>query len=106
MPRNYVVFCTIDSQKAAQEIAEDLVKNRLAACVNIISDITSIYKWKGKLEHSEEHLMLVKTTKARLQQVINRIERLHTYEVPEVIALPIEHGHPPYLDWLTSQVKD
>lgn len=106
MPRNYVVFCTIDSRKAAQGIAEDLVENRLAACVNIISDIISIYKWKGKLEHSEECLMLVKTTKARLQQVVDRIERLHPYEVPEVIALPIQHGYPPYLDWLISQVED
>ena len=106
MPTSYVVLCTVDSGEAAQRIAKDLVENRLAACVNIIPNITSIYKWEGNLERSTEHLMLVKTTEERFQQVVDRIEILHTYEVPEVIALPIQHGYPPYLDWLISQVKD
>ena len=91
--------------EGASQIAEDLVENRLAACVNIIPDVTSVYKWKGDLEKSTEQLMLIKTTKERLQEVLDRIKILHPYEVPEIIALPIEGGHPPYLSWLSSQVK-
>ena len=105
MSKNFVLFCTIENIEGASQIAEDLIENRLAACVNIIPDVTSVYKWKGNLEKSTEQLMLIKTTKERLQETLERIKNLHPYEVPEIIALPIEGGHPPYLSWLSSQVQ-
>ena len=103
MAKHYLVLSTIDSNKVAEQIAHHIVEERLAACVNIIPDITSVYKWKGALERSTESLLVLKTTQERLPQLIERIEELHTYELPEVIALPIEDGHPGYLDWVVSE---
>ena len=103
MAKHYLVLSTIDSKKVAEQIAHHIVEERLAACVNIIPDITSVYKWKGALERSTESLLVLKTTQERLPQLIERIKELHTYELPEVIALPIEDGHPAYLDWVVSE---
>jgi periplasmic divalent cation tolerance protein len=103
MSKHYLVLSTIDSQEVAEKLAHHIVEERLAACVNIISDIASVYKWKGTLEHATEHLLVFKSTQERLPRLIERIKELHTYELPEVIALPIEDGHLPYLDWIVSQ---
>jgi periplasmic divalent cation tolerance protein len=106
MSEHSLVLSTIDSRKAAEKIAHHVVEERLAACVNIISDITSVYKWKGALERASESLMVIKTTRERLPQLIERIKELHTYELPEVIALPIEDGYPPYLEWIVSETTE
>ncbi len=105
MSKPYLVLSTIDSKAGAEQIAHHLVEERLAACVNIISDITSVYKWKGALERATESLMVIKSTQKRLPRLIERIKELHPYELPEVIALPIEGGHPPYLEWIVSETK-
>ena len=102
MAKVFVVFSTIDNKESAERIAHDIVNQQLAACVNIISNITSIYKWKGNVEHAAEHLMVIKTSENRLPNLMEQIKELHPYEVPEIIAFPIEHGYPPYLDWVTS----
>ena len=103
MSKHYLVLSTIDSKEVAEQIAHHVVEERLAACVNIISDIASVYKWKGTLERATESLLVFKSTQECLPRLIERIKDLHTYELPEVIALPIEDGHLPYLDWIVSQ---
>ena len=92
----------IRDRESAEHIAHAIVNQQLAACVNIIANITSIYKWKGKTEHQDEFLMIFKTSRNCLPQLMEKIKELHPYELPEIIAFPIEHAHPPYLDWITS----
>jgi periplasmic divalent cation tolerance protein len=83
------------------------VEKRLAACVNILrSPVESFYAWKGKLESAREHLLLIKTTTARLSQLEREVKRLHTYEVPEFISLPIAEGSTEYLSWLSECVAN
>ena len=99
MSKYYLVLSTIDSTKTAENIAHRIVEERLAACVNIIPDITSVYKWEG------ESLLVIKSTQECLPRLIDRIKELHPYELPEVIALPVEGGHPAYLNWITSSTS-
>ena len=101
----WVVLVTCPSVGLARKIARAVVQKRLAACVNIVrSPVESFYPWKGKLETAREHLLLIKTTTARLTQLEREVKRLHTYEVPEFIALPITEGSGDYLSWLGDSV--
>ncbi|WP_456474551.1 divalent-cation tolerance protein CutA [Candidatus Pyrohabitans sp.] len=100
-----VVFITAKDAAQAREIARRLVEERLAACANIIEKVTSIYWWRGKLEEEEEVLILIKTLKEKVPAIIERVKELHTYEVPEVIALPIVEGSEDYLRWLEEEVE-
>jgi len=93
---------TIDTRAAAMRLARALVESRLAACVQIIGPITSIYRWKGNVEQAKEHLCIIKTRAALFRKVEAEIKRLHSYEVPEIIALPISKGSRRYLAWLAS----
>ena len=86
-------------------MATILVEERLAACVNLVPGLTSIYRWQGTLRREPEYLLLIKTTAARFTQVHERIRALHPYEVPEIIALPIRDGDPAYLNWLTENTQ-
>jgi periplasmic divalent cation tolerance protein len=99
-----VVFCTCENQSQARHIAEALLEARLAACVNVLSPLQSIYRWHGKVERAEETLLLIKTTRDRFAALRDRIGDLHTYETPEIIALPIADGSEKYLSWLREQV--
>src|ERR1700688_1395862 len=102
-----IVLCTAGSQDEARKIARHLVEQRLAACVNIVPRMESIYRWQGKLESSGEWLLLIKTTVERFPAVRDAIRDLHSYELPECIAISIEEGSPEYLRWLAnSLVKD
>jgi periplasmic divalent cation tolerance protein len=96
-----IVLCTCSSETEANHIAGALVDARLAACVNILpSPIQSIYRWKGKVEEAQEILLLIKTTQERFPALRDRIAELHSYETPEIIALPIWAGSEKYLAWL------
>jgi len=96
-----VVLVTCGSAAEAQRIARDVVERRLAACVNILPGaITSIYRWKGKVETARERLLLIKTSRKRLAKLQAAVERLHSYEVPEFIALPVVAGSRAYLKWM------
>jgi periplasmic divalent cation tolerance protein len=96
-----IVLVTCPSLALARRIARAVVQKRLAACVNVIrSPVESFYTWKGKLESAREHLLLIKTTTARLPQLEREVKRRHTYDVPEFIALPITEGSAHYLSWL------
>jgi len=100
-----VVLVTCGSLKEARRIARHVVSKRLAACVNIVrSPIDSFYTWKGKLEAAREHLLVIKTTAGRLAKLEREVRRLHGYDVPELIALPIIAGSEKYLSWLQESV--
>ena len=100
-----IVLVTCPSVALARKIARTVVQKRLAACVNVLrSPIESFYTWKGKLESAREHLLLIKTTTTRLQQLEREVKRLHTYEVPEFIVLPIIEGSNDYLSWMSESV--
>lgn len=102
-----IVLVTCPSLTVARKIARAVVQERLAACVNIVrSPVESFYTWKGKLETTREHLLLIKTTAARLRQLEREVKHLHTYDVPEFIALPITEGSAEYLSWLSEAATD
>jgi periplasmic divalent cation tolerance protein len=100
-----IVLSTAGSQDEARKLAQHLVEHQLAACVNIIPHIESIYRWQGKMESSTEWLLLIKTTQDKFSAVRDAIGQLHSYDVPECIALVIEDGSAAYLDWIAQSVK-
>ncbi|MFA5795230.1 MAG: divalent-cation tolerance protein CutA [Candidatus Brocadiia bacterium] len=100
-----VVFVTVPSAKIAGVIATAVVQAKLAACVNIILSIRSVYKWKGKLCRDKEALMVIKTKKTLFPKLADKIRVMHPYQVPEIIGLPIIAGNKPYLKWLNAAVK-
>ena len=103
---NYiVVFVTTNSAKEAKKISRTLVEEKLAACCNIISPIQSIYQWQGKICEDKEILIMLKTKKNLFKQVDARVRELHSYEVPEVIAIPIVEGSDKYMSWLKNETK-
>ena len=95
-----VVFCTIDTIERAKQLALELVKNRLAACVNIIPRGTSIYEWKGEIVEDKEFLLIIKTKATLYSKLETKIKELHPYEVPEIVSLDLEEGSKDYLDWI------
>jgi periplasmic divalent cation tolerance protein len=100
-----VVLVTCGSAAEARRIAQAVVKKRLAACVNIVTaPVESIYRWKGKVEKSRERLLIIKSSKARLQALEREVLWLHSYETPEFIALPIANGSSKYLSWITRSL--
>ena len=102
-----IVVSTASSEDEARKIALYLVEQRLAACVNIVPQIESVYRWKEKVESSQEYLLLIKTSAERFPQVRDAIRELHSYELPECIAISIEEGSVEYLQWLAySLVTD
>ena len=100
-----IVLSTAGSEDEARKIARHLVDNQLAACVNIVPQIESIYRWQGKVESSREWLMLIKTTAEKFPIVRDAIRDLHSYELPECIAIGIEEGSADYLEWIGQSVK-
>jgi periplasmic divalent cation tolerance protein len=95
-----IVFVTTSTRDEAAAIAEALVSDRLAACVNIIPVIESVYRWEGKVTRDSEALMIIKTTDERYAELERRVRQLHSYSTPEVVALRIERGSEQYLNWL------
>jgi len=99
------VFVTCGSLQEASKIARAVVDGRHAACVNILqSPVQSIYRWKGRVESAKEFLMILKTSRRKFPVLEREVRRLHSYDVPEIIALPIECGSHPYLKWLSESV--
>jgi periplasmic divalent cation tolerance protein len=101
-----LVLTTVARAEDAERIAEELVGRRLAACVNVLPGVRSIYRWKGALERDEERLLVVKTRADRFEALRETLLALHPYEVPEVVAVPIEAGSPAYLRWLDESVGE
>ena len=101
-----IVLSTAGSEDEARKIAQHLVQNRMAACVNIVPQVESIYRWQDQVESSREWLLLIKTTAEGFPSVRDAIQELHSYEVPECILLTVEDGAEAYLEWLKSSVRE
>jgi periplasmic divalent cation tolerance protein len=100
-----IVYSTIDDIKDARRIAHTLVEEQIVACVNIIPSIESIYKWKGKIEMDDECVLLAKTVDKNVKKTISRIKSLHSYELPDIIVIPIIGGLKEYLDYITDETS-
>ncbi|MEZ0472961.1 divalent-cation tolerance protein CutA [Luteimonas salinilitoris] len=100
-----ICLCACPDRDVAARIAETLVGERLAACVNLLPGVTSVYRWQGTVERADEVLLLIKTAPARLQALTARIVALHPYELPEVIAVESAGGLPAYLDWIAQETS-
>jgi len=106
MTDKIVVLVTCGSLKEGRRIARALVEARLAACVNLLrTPVESIYRWKGNVDAAKEFLLIVKTSRARFAALETAVKRVHSYDVPEIIALPIEKGSRDYLAWLAESVR-
>lgn len=103
MSNEIVIFVTTSSIKEAQRIGRKLVESHLVACVNIISSVQSIFRWKGELCEEGETLMILKSVRKNLDEIITKVKNLHSYDVPEVIALPIIAGSEEYLNWVYEE---
>jgi periplasmic divalent cation tolerance protein len=100
-----LVFTNVPDRAVAEKLADMLVERRLAACVNILAPCRSVYRWKDAVQHDEEHPMLIKTTQERYAALEQALREGHPYELPEIIAVPIERGLPAYLDWVAAETK-
>ncbi len=100
----YLFLVTVPNIDEGQKIAKNLVESKLAACVNIIKNISSIYRWKGEIKEDSEHLLLIKTTEEKSDLLIQKINEIHSYSEPECIGLKINKGSETYLNWISDVV--
>lgn len=101
----FVVFITVSSNDEAEKIAKTLVDEHLAACVNVLAGLRSFFFWDGKTQQAMELLLIAKTRSQLIENVIQRVRGLHSYTVPEIIAVPIAAGFPAYLEWIRQSTK-
>lgn len=99
-----IVFITAADKEQAGRIADELVRLKLAACVSIVKDVHSIFTWQGKIDRQNESLLIAKSTRTRFKAIVKTVKSLHSYEVPEIIALPIIDGSKDYLRWIDESV--
>jgi periplasmic divalent cation tolerance protein len=104
--RSLLVLTNLPDRAAAERLADALIEKRVAACVNILAPCRSVYRWQGAVQRDEEHPMLIKSTEERYAALEAAIRDGHPYELPEIIALPVERGLPAYLDWVAAQTSD
>ena len=100
-----IVLVTTHTLKVATHIATSLVKKRIAACTNIVSNIQSVFRWEGKIQKEKEHLLIIKSRKMLLEKLIKTVKGMHSYKIPEIIAKEIIDGNKDFLDWIKSSVK-
>ena len=100
-----IVLTNLPDREAARKLAHELVARRLAACVNVLAECTSVYRWKGKIENASEVPVLIKTRADRYGEVEAAIRELHPYELPEVVAVPVVRGLGEYLDWVAGESR-
>ncbi len=102
---SYVFYVTVPTLEEGEKIASILVEEKIVACVNILKNIFSVYRWKGRIEKDTEHLLLIKTNAKNSEKLINKIEEIHSYETPECIGFKIDKGSKDYLKWLNRVVE-
>ena len=102
---NVVIFITTGTDEEADEVAKALLKNRYAACVNIVPKINSLFWWHDKLDSARESLLIVKSKASLLHEIVRLVKEVHSYEIPEIVALPIIGGNPDYLSWIGKEIK-
>lgn len=105
MDKRLGIYCTVKDRAEAEKLGTELVEKRLAACVNIVDGMTSIYAWKGQIEKETEVILIAKTTADRYPELERCLRALHSYECPCIVAFPIERGFAGYLDWITAQTR-
>lgn len=98
------VYITVGSEEDARDIAQTLVEEKLAACANIVPGVTSFFRWEGKVQESEEFVVIAKTAAARFEKLQKRVAKLHSYDTPCIVALPVEAGHKPFLSWISKEL--
>ncbi|MBI1978174.1 MAG: divalent-cation tolerance protein CutA [Candidatus Omnitrophica bacterium] len=103
--RPYLVLSTVSSKKEAKKIADMLVRKKLAACVNIVPNVSSIFKWKGKVDQTRELLLVIKTDAQCFKRLEQTIRKNHSYQIPEIIGIPIGWGYRAYLNWINQSIK-
>ena len=103
--RKIIIFITTASKKEAEKIAGTLVKEKLAACCNIIDSVSSIFRWKGKICNENELLLIVKSSSELFNEIVKKVKAMHSYDVPEIIALPIIDGSDDYLKWIDDEIN-
>ncbi|CAI4227402.1 unnamed protein product [Auanema sp. JU1783] len=101
-----VVYITVPNENVANTLARSFVEKKLAACVNIVSNVKSVYEWEGKLSEDNELLLIVKTQQSHLESLQEELKQNHPYEVPEFVALPIDYASEPYGKWMLEQTKN
>jgi len=99
------ILTTVSTEEEGHMIANELVKNKLAACVSIVPKVHSVYEWENAIQNETEVLLMIKTTKAREKDIYQTVQSLHSYEIPELITLPIDNGSDTYLHWLENSVR-
>ena len=104
MPVHFI-YMTAGSKGEAQKIGKALVESRLAACVNILDNMQSIYRWEEKIQQDSEVVLIAKTTDSLVSRLIDKVKSLHSYECPCIVSLPILDGYPPFLDWIQNEVQ-
>lgn len=100
------IYMTAGSKTEAQKIGKALVESRLAACVNILDNMQSIYRWEQEIQQDTEVVLIAKTTDSLISQLIEKVIALHSYDCPCIVSLPISDGYPPFLDWIQAEVKE
>ena len=100
-----IIFVTCANKEEAAKISQALVKDGLAACVNIIAGIESVFWWEEKVQSAEEVLLIAKSQKSKLKEIIILVKSMHSYQIPEIIAVPIIGGYQPYLDWINDSIR-
>src|SRR5256885_9888521 len=104
MTDKIIVFVTCETKEQAEKIAQTVVTEKLAACVNVLPGVESCYIWQDELTWADEALLVIKTTQTRFEQLQNRVRELHSYDVPEIVSVTIEDGFKTYLDWIDTSV--
>lgn len=99
------VYMTAGSPQEARNIGRELVVSKLAACVNILGDMNSIYMWEGKIQDDSEVVMIAKTTEKRLPELVEKVNSLHSYDCPCIVAIPVSGGNPAFLDWIAAETE-
>lgn len=105
-PDVLLVLTNLPDRETAMALADTLITEKLAACVNVLGACTSVYRWQGEIERADEVPLLIKTTAARYAALEAAIRRVHPYELPEIIAVPVAHGLPGYLEWVAAETRD
>jgi len=100
-----VVLVATSSREEAEKIVDVLLKEKLIACANVLGPVSSSFWWKGKVDHTEEYIVFMKTEERMFEDLVESVRRVHSYEVPEIIALPIIKGFKPYLEWIGENIK-
>ena len=99
------IYMTAGSREEARKIGKELVMSRLAACVNILDNMNSLYMWQGNVQDDSEIVMIAKTTEDRVPQLVEKVKSLHSYECPCIVSLPVSGGNQAFLDWIAEEVK-